>query len=154
MGREQRNLIGIGYNQQEAENNAFSKDEEYHGHGEGYGGGRGSLDEILKVTQIQAPKSPGKATVEREPSTAKPKWARRWVVKNRWTHREQEEGVYKTFEKQTDAVAFAKAEALRVHVELSVAPEYVLIEGRPTRIIVKHTNGLPGQWRFECLFRS
>lgn len=154
MGREQRNLIGIGYSQQEAEKNALKDDLEYNGHGDGYGGGSAALDEILKVTQIEAPKNHGRAVLEREPSTMKPKWARRWVVQNRWSHRESSEFVHKAFEKKADAVAFAKTEAVRVHDELMVDQQYVLIEGRSPRIIVKHINGNPGKWRFDCLFRS
>lgn len=158
-GRDVRTIRGSGWTEKEALDNAMRDDEAEYGHGEGYGGGYGSMDRILRKKMERAPKKPTKVTVKREKVAAgKPK--RTFTIKPLW--RDERGGfaydpevkrIGTTFAKQADALKAAKKLALLKGTELIVE----LVFEPPGNTVVARLEPQKGQmgiWSFEVSFRS
>jgi hypothetical protein len=139
--------------QEEALADALRNDEAEYGHGEGYGGGRRSLTEVLKVKQTKVPKPATKVTVTKAKATQPAKKVFR--IETRWHARgdavSSDRAFQMSYASVTDATTAGKLLALKYQVDLVVVQA---LSGTDRLVTIEPEKGQIGVWDFVCEFRE
>jgi len=155
-GTETRVIRGEGFTEKEALDDAMRKDEEYYGHGEGYGGGYGSMRRIVKKRIIKQPK-PAKKTTVKKAQIGKGGPTRMFIIRASWPEDRRtlayDSKATLEHKKQSDAINAAKELALRHQMELSV--ELIFKAPGATKVAtIIPERGQVGVWEFTVDFAS
>lgn len=156
-GTDTRTIRGTGWTEQEALKNALAEDEREYGHGEGYGGGSGSLRAVIRKKVIREPKKAKRVTIEKFPIRKGPV-EKRFVLERRWGFDrdmpiDRDPKYRERYETQGQVLAAAKELALQYGTELVITLEAFCV-GDTKLAIVKPEEAQTGEWMFECDFRS
>ena len=157
-GRAYRAIVGKGWTEKEALDNALKEDEEYYGHGEGYGGGSGSLREVTRTKMVKTPKRPKRVKITKTPVRKGP-IEKRFIIKSRWESTLLKDEVSRDhrysrkYEKQSDVLKVAKELALQYSVELNVELQAFCV-GNTQLATITPEKGQLGEWVFDCEFAS
>ena len=163
-GTETRTVVGYGYTEEEAYRNAMREDENYHGHEEGYGGGAGSVRQVLRRKMLEAPKLAKRVTVEKQVIQRGPvRKAYGLGISGRMQDRVErgaasnriynERAFNDNYHTQGEAMRAARDLALKHNMPVEVSLKAVF-PGNTLLAVVTPEESKPGKWAFECDFRS
>ena len=156
-GTAWRTLQGEGWTEKEALNDAMKDDEDEYGHGEGYGGGFGSVREIEKTKMVRKPKPAKrvkieKATVRKGPVKKQFVLSKKWG----WDRRQPidaDRRLGQGYDTQGEALKAAKDLALEYGNEISIDLKAFCV-GDTHLADVSPIGGQRGLWKFEVAFRE
>lgn len=158
-GTDSRTIRGTGWTEQEALTNALKDDEREHGTNDGYGGGRSSLREVTRTKMIREPRPAKRVRIEKFPVRKGPV-EKRFTIEARWGFSRDEmkpidrdPRLGKRYETQGEVLQAAKELALQYGVELVISLGAFCV-GDTKLAVVSPEAAQPGEWAFECDFRS
>jgi len=158
-GTDMRTIRGTGWTQEEALTNALKDDERQHGHDDGYGGGRISLRDVLRTKVLREPRPAKRVRIEKFPVRKGPV-EKRFTIETRWGFSSDETRPIdrdpryrKRYETQSEVLQAAKDLALQYGVELVISLGAFCV-GDTKLAVVSPEAAQPGEWAFECDFRS
>jgi hypothetical protein len=156
-GTETRTIRGSGWTEKEALDEALRADESEYGHGEGYGGGRGSLREVLRSKMVKEPRKATRVKVEKA-TVRKGPVEKKFVIEKRWGLDRQapidnDRRMMARYDNQGDVLRAAKELVLEYGTEVVITLKAFCVGD--TRLAVLTPEGSQrGEWMFECDFRS
>ena len=156
-GTDFRTIRGTGWTEGEALRNALKRDEEEFGHGDGYGGGAGSLRQTTRKRMLRPPKPAKKVTVERA-AVRKGPVEKKFIIERKWGFDRSEpvdnDPKFRArYDKQGEVLRAAKELALQYGTTLVITLAAFCV-GNTQLAVVTPQRAEQGEWEFECEFRS
>lgn len=156
-GTTTRTIRGQGWTEQEALKDAMKSDEEEYGHGEGYGGGFGSMRQVNRSKMVRAPQKAKRAVLERYPVRKGPV-EKRYIIEKQWSRDDngpldRDSRMKTRYETQGEVLKAAKALSMEYGTELIITLA-AFCTGDTRLAIVKPGKQQIGEWIFEVDFRE
>jgi len=156
-GTVTRTIRGIGWTEKEALDSAMSSDQDEYGHGEGYGGGYGSMREVLKTKMLRKPKPAKRVKIEKA-TVRKGPVKKAYVLSKKWGGDrrgkiDNDRRLSQKYETQGDALRAARELALEYGDTISVDLQAFCV-GDTHLANVSAVGGQIGEWAFEVDFRE
>jgi len=156
-GTVTRTIRGQGWTEKEALDNAMQEDQDEYGHGEGYGGGYGSMRQVLKTKIVRKPKRAKRVKVKKS-TVRKGPVKKQFVLSKKWGFSQREpidsdRRLGTRYDTQGDALKAARALALEYGSTISIDLEAFCV-GDTHLAEVEAVGGQEGIWSFEVDFRE
>jgi hypothetical protein len=158
-GTAWRTIRGEGWTEKEALADAMKDDQDEYGHGEGYGGGFGSMREIEKTKIVRKPKRAKRVKVEKS-TVRKGPVKKQFVLSKKWgwsSDRQQpidnDRRLSKGYDTQGEALKMARELALEYGVAISIDLKAFCV-GDTHLAEVMPMGGQKGIWEFKIAFRE
>lgn len=156
-GTTTRTIRGQGWTAEEALKNALRSDEREYGHGEGYGGGAGSLREVLRTKVIREPKPAKRVKIDKFPVRKGPV-EKRFIIEKKWGFDrddaiDRDPRLRKRYETQGEVLQTAKDLALQYGSTVVITLAAFCVGDTKLAEVTPEAAQM-GEWAFECDFRE
>jgi hypothetical protein len=157
-GTDVRVIEGRGWTEQEAFDNAMKDDQDEYGHGEGYGGGFGSMRDVEKTKMVRKPVRAKRVKVKKA-TVRKGPVKKAYVISKGFPanmHRGPADGdrrLSKRYDTQGEALKAAKGLAIEYGISVSIDLQAFCV-GDTHLADVEPMGSEMGVWRFQVSFRE